>query len=89
MIAMLGLAFLMVSNIKYPSFKKVDFSTKGSVGGLLVGAVVLMLLIYEATRWFVPTTIFSLYLLYGIYRHLFVKEKVEDVEEIEEIADAS
>jgi len=70
-VAMLGLAFLMVSNIRYPSFKKVDWKTRGSVGSIVVGALLMMLVLYEHTRWFMPTAIFSFYLLYGIYRHLF------------------
>lgn len=72
--AMLGLAFLMVSDIKYPSFKKVDWKTKGSVSSIIIGALVMMLFFYEHTRWFMPTVIFSLYLLFGIYRHCFKKK---------------
>lgn len=88
-IAMLGLAFLMISDIKYPSFKKVDFGTKGSIGGLVLGSLVLMLLINEVTRWFVPTAIFSIYLLYGIVRHLFCKKSRDRYEDKAELNDAS
>jgi len=68
--AMLGVAFLMISNVKYPSFKRVDWKTKGSLGGILVGSLLLMLLFYEKTRWFIPTIGFSFYLLYGLFRQL-------------------
>ena len=71
--AMLGLAFLMISNVKYPSFKQIDLKTKGSFGGIMVGSLVLLLFFYEGTRWFMPTAVFSIYLLYGIVRHLEVK----------------
>jgi CDP-diacylglycerol---serine O-phosphatidyltransferase len=72
--SMLGLAFLMVSNIKYPSFKKIDMKTKGSISSIVFGSLIIMLLIYEKTRWFIPTVAFSLYLLYGLYRHFFIRQ---------------
>jgi len=37
---MLGLSVLMISSIKYPSFKKVDWRTKGSVWGILAVTLV-------------------------------------------------
>ncbi len=70
---MLGLSFLMISNIQYPSFKKVDFQTKGTVWGILAGAIVLVLLLNEHTRWYTPTVIFSAYLGYGLIRPLLSK----------------
>lgn len=75
---MLGLAFLMISDIQYPSFKKVDWKTKGSLGGIMLGSLALMLLLFEHTRWFMPTAIFTFYLLYGIYRHFFRKKSKRD-----------
>jgi CDP-diacylglycerol--serine O-phosphatidyltransferase len=71
--AMLGLSFLMISNIEYPSFKKIDFQTRSTVWGLLAGALVIVLLINENTRWYMPTVIFSLYLIYGLIRPLLSK----------------
>jgi CDP-diacylglycerol--serine O-phosphatidyltransferase len=70
---MLGLSFLMISNIEYPSFKKIDFQTKGTVWSILGGALVLVLLLEESTRWYTPTVIFSLYLIYGLVRALLSK----------------
>ena len=63
----------MLSNVRYPSFKKVDWRTKGSLWGLLVGALFIMLLVNEGTRWYTPTLIFTLYLLYGLLRPLLSK----------------
>ena len=82
--AMLGVAFLMISNIKYPSFKRVDWRTKGSLGGILLGSVMLMLVFYDKTRWFMPTALFSIYLVYGIVRHLFFRHKCEEEEKDQE-----
>ncbi|GAA5494854.1 CDP-diacylglycerol--serine O-phosphatidyltransferase [Rubritalea squalenifaciens DSM 18772] len=73
---MLGLSALMLSNVRYPSFKKVDWSTKGSLWGILLGGMVIMLLVIEATRWYAPTLIFSCYLIYGLVRP-FLSKKVQ------------
>lgn len=70
---MLGLSALMLSNVRYPSFKKVDWRTKGSLWGILGGAFFIMLLVNEGTRWYTPTLIFTLYLLYGLLRPLLSK----------------
>ncbi len=72
--AMLGLSFLMISNFKYPSFKKIDFQTRGTLGGILCGALVIVFLINERTRWYTPTVIFSIYLIYGLVRPLISKK---------------
>lgn len=77
-VVMLGLAWLMVSNVNYPSFKKVDWKTKGSLSGIVIGSLVIMLVMYEPTRWYVPSVIFSCYLLYGLIRPLFGKSKTLD-----------
>lgn len=72
--AMLALSVLMISNLRYPSFKKVDFRTRGTLWGILVGALIIVLLLNEETRWYTPTAIFSLYLLYGLIRPLLSKQ---------------
>ncbi|MBT8044554.1 MAG: CDP-diacylglycerol--serine O-phosphatidyltransferase [Verrucomicrobiae bacterium] len=71
--AMLALSGLMISNVRYPSFKKLDFQTRGTVWGILMGGMLIVLLINEQTRWYTPTAIFSLYLLYGLIRPLLSK----------------
>lgn len=71
--AMLGLSVLMISNIRYPSFKKIDFSTKGSVWGILIGALVIGLIFNPVTRSYTPALIFTCYLLYGLIRPFFSK----------------
>lgn len=71
---MLALAGLMISNFRYPSFKKVDFQTRSTLWGILCGALVIVLLLNEETRWYTPTAIFSLYLIYGLIRPLLSKQ---------------
>jgi CDP-diacylglycerol--serine O-phosphatidyltransferase len=64
--AMLGLSALMISNVRYPSFKKVDWRTRASLPMLLVIALVVAALIRY--YWILPAVLFSLYLLYGLVR---------------------
>ena len=78
--AMLGLSALMISNVKYPSFKKVDFQTRGTFLGIIAGATVIVLLLNESTRWFTPTVIFTLYLLYGLIRPRLSKNWRRNIE---------
>lgn len=64
----IGLSILMISNVRYPSFKKIDWSTRGSLWGILLGALAIGLLFQESTRSFTPAIIFTLYLIYGLVR---------------------
>jgi len=80
-VAMLGLSALMLSNVRYPSFKKVDWRTKGSLWGVVIGAIFFMFLLNEQTRWYTPTLIFTLYLLYGLIRPMLSKRMQKKLEE--------
>jgi len=71
--AMLGLSILMISSIRYPSFKKVDWNTKGSLSSILIGAMCIGLLFNPITRSYTPVLIFTCYLLYGLIRPFFSK----------------
>lgn len=63
---MLGLSWLMVSDVRYPSFKKVGWRTRGSAGSLVIAALLLTL----AVKFYqiVPAILFSSYLVYGLIR---------------------
>ena len=78
---MLGLSFLMLSNLRYPSFKKVDMSTKSSMWGILAGAIVIGLVFNSITRAYTPAVIFTLYLLYGLVRPLLSKRMRKSLRE--------
>lgn len=70
MLLSLGLlSFLMVSNIRYPSFKKVDLK-KANIIKVLTTLLVIFSLLYlypiEST-----TFIFTIYLLYGMFRGFY------------------
>ena len=78
---MIGLSALMVSNVRYPSFKKIDFQTRGNVVALIAGSLFIVLLLNEQTRWYTPTIVFSLYLVYGLVRPVISKRWRKSFEE--------
>ncbi len=65
-LAMVGLALLMMSKVKYPSFKHVNFRTRSTMP-VLVGAVVIIAAVFSFP-WVMPAVLFSLYLVYGLVR---------------------
>ena len=76
---MLGLSFLMISDIRYPSFKKVGWSTRGSVpilavGTILVGATIVFFQV-------LPAVWFSAYLIYGLIRPALSAKRRQAVEQ--------
>ena len=77
--AMLGLSFLMISDIRYPSFKKVGWSTRASVPLLAVGTIFVGAMI--AYYWILPAVLFSAYLVYGLVRPMLSVQRRKAVEE--------
>ena len=78
--ALLGLSLLMISDVRYPSFKRVDWKTRGTLG-----AIVIALLLVFATvqfRYVMPVVLFSLFLLYGFIRP-WVSQKLRKEIEVE------
>jgi len=82
--AMLGLSILMISDVRYPSFKKLGWGTRGTPL-VIVGAVVLLVLTVQF-RYVMPVLLFSSYLLYGLLVRPFLPRRVR--EEIEEVVDS-
>ncbi|MCX6875382.1 MAG: CDP-diacylglycerol--serine O-phosphatidyltransferase [Verrucomicrobia bacterium] len=64
--AMLGLSWLMISNVRYPSFKKVGWRTRGTLGALVVAALILVMAVKY--NYITPVVVFSSYLIYGLIR---------------------
>ena len=62
----IGISFLMVSNVRYPSFKKIDLRTKANVWTFLGLAVVLGLIVKLTV--YAPAVIFVVYLLLPLTR---------------------
>lgn len=83
--AMLGLSLLMISDIRYPSFKKVTLRTRGTLGAIII--VLLVIYVTIQFKYVMPVVLFSLYLLYGIVRPWLsqrwrrgLEEKIEPAE---------
>lgn len=78
--AMLGLSLLMISDVRYPSFKKVGWKTRGTLGAI-VCALLLVIAVVQF-RYVMPVALFSLYLLYGFIRP-WVSQKLRKEIEVE------
>ncbi len=62
----LGISFLMVSNVRYPSFKKIDLKTRVKVPTLLFCGIGLAILMKFPV--YAPTLLFIGYLLIPVFR---------------------
>jgi CDP-diacylglycerol--serine O-phosphatidyltransferase len=78
--AMLGLSLLMISDVRYPSFKKVGFNTRGTFGAIVVAVLIGFAIIQF--RYVMPVVLFSLFLLYGFIRP-WVSQKLRKEIEVE------
>lgn len=76
--AMLCLSWLMISDVRYPSFKKVDLRTKGTFWMIILAALLVMITV--KFRYVMPVVLFSLYLAYGLIRPLISKRLRRDIE---------
>ena len=66
-ILMLLLALLMVSSVRYPSFKTIDLQTQTRLRTFIL-LFIFIVLIYQL-RWFAVAIIFLSYIFYGLTRH--------------------
>lgn len=82
--AMLGLSLLMISDIRYPSFKKVGWRTRGTLPAILIAMLVLFVTVQF--RYIMPVVLFSIYLLYGMIRP-WISQKMRKEIEVETEAD--
>lgn len=72
---MLLLSWLMVSNIRFPSFKQVTWNARARTRGFVL-LIVLGLGLFQFKEYAVPA-LFAGYILLGIYRHLFLLRREE------------
>ncbi|NJM36946.1 MAG: hypothetical protein HC845_03195 [Akkermansiaceae bacterium] len=78
--AMLGLSLLMISDIRYPSFKKVGLKTRGNLSAIVIAIVILFMIV--RFHHVMPVILFSLFLLYGFVRP-WVSQKLRKEIEVE------
>lgn len=84
---MLGLSALMVSSVRYPSFKKVGWRTRGTP--LVIVGVAVVLIITVRFHYIMPAVLFSAYLLYGLVVRPFLSPKVQREIEAETVVENS
>ncbi len=76
---MVGLSMMMLSEFRYPSFKKVDWRSRRSLVGVFVAIMVCVLAVLY--RQVVPMCLFLTYLGYGIARPWVSKKWQRKIEE--------
>ena len=90
-VLMLFLSFMMISEVKYPSFKSINLNVRSRFARL-VGALIflgLLLVLREKILPLVLPVIFSAYLVYGFIRPRLSRRIREGIEEEGEEEDAS
>lgn len=76
--AMLGLSLLMISDVRYPSFKRVDWRTRGTLGAIVIA--VLLIFVTVQFRYVMPVVVFSVYLVYGLIRPWISQKMRKEIE---------
>jgi CDP-diacylglycerol--serine O-phosphatidyltransferase len=72
---MLIISFLMVSNVRFPSFKKVDWSARAKARGFILIIVIVAVVLWRPQYSF--PAIFLGYISFSIFRHIFLLKKSE------------
>jgi len=83
---LLFLSWMMVSEVRYPSFKTLDLRTRSPftklvVAVLFIGSIVVL---QEKILYFILPVLFTAYLLYGFIRPYLPRQTRENIEEEEE-----
>ncbi len=79
LLLMLFLSYLMISSIKYPSFKKVTWKTQRPLPWVVGAIIVLMFTIYYY-QW-MPALLLVIYALYGLIRPFIPKILRKEIED--------
>ncbi|MEP2775888.1 MAG: CDP-diacylglycerol--serine O-phosphatidyltransferase [Luteolibacter sp.] len=83
---MLFLSWLMISSVRYPSFKTVDWKTRGSLPMIIIAVVLIIATIQF--RYVMPVVLFSAYLIYGFVRPLISLRWRKGIEDFSENGDS-
>lgn len=75
---MVGLALLMMSKVRYPSFKHVNVRCQARLSVLIIAALLVISLIFY--YWLMPAVLFGFYLLYGLVRPWVAKHWQKRIE---------
>ena len=72
---MLIISFLMISNVRFPGFKKIDWTARTRTRGFIVIFLVVGTVLWQPQYSF--PAIFLGYISYSIFRHIFLLKKSE------------
>jgi CDP-diacylglycerol--serine O-phosphatidyltransferase len=72
---MLIISFLMVSNVRFPSFKKFDWTARARTRGFVL-IIIAGFVIFRYPQFTFPA-VFLGYISYSIFRHAFLLKKSE------------
>ena len=72
---MLIISFLMVSNVRFPSFKKLDWTARAKTRGFIL-IIILGAVIFRYPQYSFPA-VFLGYVVYSLFRHAFLLKKSE------------
>jgi CDP-diacylglycerol---serine O-phosphatidyltransferase len=72
---MLVISILMVSNVRFPSFKKLDWTARAKTRGFIL-IIILGAVIFVYRQYSFPAVFLS-YVLYSLFRHVFLLKKSE------------
>lgn len=80
------LSAMMVSTVKYPTFKKLDFRATSTFWKTMIAALVvgLLAILREKVAYIVMPVVFTAYLLYGFVRPYISRKMQREIEDDEE-----
>ncbi|MBI3875491.1 MAG: CDP-diacylglycerol--serine O-phosphatidyltransferase [Verrucomicrobia bacterium] len=83
---LLFLSFMMVSEVKYPSFKKIDWRTRRPFMKMVVIILIVgfFVILWEKVLPIVAPLVFTTYLVYGFIRPRISRQMRHDIEEEDE-----
>ncbi|MCX6904246.1 MAG: CDP-diacylglycerol--serine O-phosphatidyltransferase [Verrucomicrobia bacterium] len=85
-VVLLFLSWMMVSNVKYPTFKKINLRATGTFAKTMVAALFIgsILILQEHILYLVLPILFTAYLVYGFVRPRISRQMRRDIEDEEE-----
>ncbi|MDB6054709.1 MAG: CDP-diacylglycerol/serine O-phosphatidyltransferase [Verrucomicrobiales bacterium] len=85
-VVLILLSIMMVSSVKYPTFKSLDLRstrtfTRTILGAIFIGSIVIL---REKILYFVLPVLFTVYLIYGFIRPRMSRKIIQEIEEEDE-----
>lgn len=90
-VLMIFLSIMMVSKVKYPSFKSINLRTRGNFSKMVLAAVFvgMLVMLRERVLYWVLPFFFTAYLVYGFIRPQLSREMIHEIEDDEDDEDAA